>query len=178
MKSCVFPKSKIICFLLISIYSNAQYRVLANKDLNQDKIKDIVHVDTIRNTIVFEYGGLVKNKKKDSIFFFSNYPAEAGNVHLKVIGDVMIIKFVYAPKYLDYDLMNFKYKKVENDWILNSIISSRTNPLSDVLMTEKCHYEIPAKMNFSLKKNNFDNVQENLIDNKKYLIKCTKKNIE
>ncbi len=178
MMNYVFQKSKLICFLFIYFYSNAQNKILAKQDLNQDGIKDVIQIDTVTNKLIIEYGGLTKSKNNDLILFFSNYPAEAGNVHVKVIGNSMSLKFTYSPKYLDYDLMNFKYKKLNNDWILTNIVSSRTNSLSENLMTERCRYIIPYKINFSLKRNDFDQVQENLLDNKKYLVKCTETNLE
>ncbi|ROI06530.1 hypothetical protein EGI16_01075 [Chryseobacterium sp. G0240] len=64
------------------------------------------------------------------------------------------------------------------DWLLTDILSSRTNPLSERLMTEKCQYKIPKKLSFSLKNNNFDDIREKVLDNKKYIVKCSKQNLE
>ncbi|PIF46642.1 hypothetical protein CLU96_3680 [Chryseobacterium sp. 52] len=178
MMNCVFlKKSNIIWFGLIPLLSNAQYQIIAKKDLNLDQKQDVIYKDSLTNKLIFEYGKPSGNKK-DSIFFFSNYNAEAGNLNVKIVKNIINVKFTYAPKYLDFDLLSFSYDKLKKDWFLIDILSSRTNPLSERLMTEKCQYKIPKKKNFSLKKNNFDNVQESLLDNKKYLIKCSKKNIE
>ena len=63
------------------------------------------------------------------------------------------VKFTYAPKYLDYDLLSFTYDKLKKDWFLLTLSSYRTNPLSERLITEKCQYKVPKKLSFSLKKN-------------------------
>lgn len=178
MKYVSLKKSRIIIFILLSMFCNAQYQVITKTDLNLDEIQDIVYKDSASNKLFFAYGSLIKKKKNDSIFFFSNYNAEVGNLNVKIIKDIISIKFTFAPKYLDFDLLNFSYDQLKKDWFLISILSSRTNPLSERLMTEKCQYKIPKKIQFSLKKNNFDNAQKIFLDNKKYLIKCSKKNIE
>ena len=169
-------KSKIVLLVLFSLLSNAQYQKIARADLNKDNYKDIVYKDSTTNKLIFEYGKS-NEKKYDSIFFFSNYNSEAGSVNVQVIKNINI-KFTYAPKYLDYDLLNFTYDKLKNDWFLSTFSSYRTNPLSERLITEKCQYKVPKKLSFSLKKNIFDDIQEKLIDNKKYLIKCSKSNLE
>ncbi|MDR6545380.1 hypothetical protein J2810_001427 [Chryseobacterium rhizosphaerae] len=171
-------KSKIIGIILVPLFTSAQYQIVAKKDLNLDNIQDVIYKDSVTNKLIFEYGNSIENRKNDSIFFFSNYNSEAGSLNVKVIKSLVSVKFTYAPKYLDFDLLNFSYDKLKKDWILTDILSSRTNPLSERLMTEKCQYKIPRKMSFFLTKNNFDNVQEKLLDNKKYLIKCSKNNLE
>lgn len=178
MINCVsLKKSNIIWLVLIPLFSNAQYQMIAKQDLNLDKSQDIIYKDSITNKLIFEYGKPIVNKK-DSIFFFSNYHAEAGDLNVKIIKNIINIKFTYAPKYLDFDLLTFSYNTVKRDWFLTDILSSRTNPLSERLMTERCQYKIPKNIRFSLKKNSFDDVQEKLLDNKKYLMRCSKKNLE
>lgn len=178
MNCVLLKKSKILVLLLLSLFSNAQYQIIAKKDLNLDKSQDVIYKDSITNNLVFEYAKNNKNKKNDTISFFSNYKAESGSVNINVIKNVIHIKFTYAPKYLDFDILYFSYDKVKMDWFLTYLLSSRTNPLSEKLMTEKCQYKIPRKMNVSLKNSNFDEVQEKLLDNKKYIIKCSKQNLE
>ena len=169
-------KSKIILLVLSSLLSNGQYQKIAEVDLNKDNYKDIVYKDSITNKLILEYGKS-NGKKSDSIFFFSNYNADVGSINLQVIKNINV-KFTYAPKYLDYDLLSFTYDKLKKDWFLLTLSSYRTNPLSERLITEKCQYKVPKKLSFSLKKNIFDDIQEKLIDNKKYLIKCSKSNLE
>ncbi|KMQ65331.1 hypothetical protein ACM39_16800 [Chryseobacterium sp. FH2] len=178
MKYVSLRKSKIILFLLFCTICSAQYKVIAKIDLDLDKIKDIVYKDPVNNRFIFEYKKSDIGKKVDSIFFFSNYNDEAGIINLKIVRNIIIFKFTYAPKYLDYDLLSFTYDKVKRDWFLLNLSSYRTNPLNERLLTEKCQYKIPKKINFSLKKNNFDDVQENLFNNREYLIKCSKINLE
>lgn len=178
MMSCVFlKKSNIIWLVLIPLLSNAQYQIIAKSDLNLDKNLDIIYKDSITNKLIFEYAKPTLNKK-DSILFFSNYNADAGTVTIKIVKNMINVKFTYAPKYLDFDLLNFSYDQQKKDWFLIDILSSRTNPLSERLLTEKCRYKLSKNINFSLKKNSFDDVQDKLLDNKKYLIRCSKKNIE
>ncbi|MCY0971101.1 hypothetical protein [Chryseobacterium wangxinyae] len=178
MKYASLRKSNIVLLLLSSLLSKAQYKIIARTDLNIDNTKDIVYKDSVTNKFIFEYGKS-NGKKNDSIFFFSNYNSEAGSVNLKIIKNTTInIKFIYAPKYLDYDLLSFTYDKLKKDWFLSNLLSYRTNPLSERLITEKCLYKVPKKLSLSLKKNNFDDIQEKLIDNKKYLVKCSKSNLE
>ena len=177
MKYVSLRKSKIILFVLLATLSSAQYKVIAKVDLNIDKTNDLVYKDSVSNKFVFEYGKS-DVKKKDSIFFFSSYTEEAGSVNLKIIKNIITAKFTYAPKYLDYDLLSFTYDKLRKDWFLSNLLSYRTDPLSERLLTEKCQYKVPERLKFSLKKNNFEDIQTKLIDNKKYLIKCSKYNLE
>lgn len=178
MMNCVFlKKSNIIWLVLIPLLSHAQYQIIAKKDLNLDQNKDVIYKDSLTNKLIFDYGKPSGNKN-DSISFFSNYNAQAGSLNIKVLKNSINVKFTYAPKYLDFDLLSFSYDKFKKDWFLSDILSSRTNPLSEKLITEKCQYKIPKKKNFTLKKNNFDDVQDKMLDNKKYLIKCSKQNLE
>lgn len=61
---------KIILFVLFSLLSSAQYKIIAKSDLNAEKVKDIVYKDTITNKLVFKYGKSIARKNTDSIFFF------------------------------------------------------------------------------------------------------------
>lgn len=178
MKNVSLRKSKTILFLFFFILNSAQYKVIAKVDLNLDKINDNVYKDSISNNFIFEYGKLNHKKKNDSIFFFSNYNKEAGSVNFKIIKNIITVKFTYAPKYLDHDLLTFTYDKQKKDWFLSNLLSYRTDALSERLMTEKCHYKVPKKLDFSLKKNRFDDIQEKIIDNRKYLSKCSKNYFE
>lgn len=178
MMNCVFlKKSNIIWLVLIPLLSNAQYQIIAKEDLNLDQKQDVIYKDSLTNRLIFEYDKSSGNKK-DSIFFFSNYNAEAGSLNFKIVKNIITVKFTYAPKYLDFDSLSFSYDKQKKDWFLIDILSSRTNPLSERLMTENCKYKVPKNVNFSLKKNSFDDVQDRILDNKKFLIKCSKQNLE
>lgn len=55
--------------ILFSLFSNAQYQIIAKKDLNLDKSQDVIYKDSITNKLVFEYAKNNKNKKNDSIVF-------------------------------------------------------------------------------------------------------------
>lgn len=151
-------KTLTILFLTISTLVSSQIRT-TEFDVNYDGKNDKVTVDTITNIYTFYY---IKDKIEVSkkIVFFKNYDATTATINMKAKGNTLSFTISYAPKYNDYDIVNFTYLKNKDDWYLSDILTHRFNPLDKSLLTAECKIKTCALNKISLLKNNFEMVQQ------------------
>ncbi|MFC6269769.1 hypothetical protein [Frigoriflavimonas asaccharolytica] len=128
-------------------------------DVNMDGKVDKVKLDTISNIYTFFYtkDNIIISKKID---FFKNYAATTAVIDMRIKDDNMTFKISYAPKYNDFDIVNFTYLKNKDDWYLSDILTHRFNPLDKNLISTECNFKNCKLKKISLRKNNFEMIQQ------------------
>lgn len=150
-----------MCFTVNILYCQNNI-VKISLDINNDFINDTIIHDKDLNVFSFKFND---GDSFQTINFFKNYDKKVATIAMSKNKKHLKFELIFAPKYLDKEILNFEYDKLKNNWKLKTVTTHNFDPLNSEKKSKKCIYIL--KTLIYLNGGFYDIVQEKISENSK-----------